>query len=512
MLSPPRRPLLIVAALALRAAALQVWQPASIKRDIYSVQIWANDQYVDRQKYLRMLDALHKPALGQIGLVSGVDFASMVKFDYTRAMGSKVFIVPTLEFDNFVNSAPEVNKTMHDYVESGHLMIVGLGDPDGMDHPVEFINTVFGLSLKGSVITPGEPLERQEITGFAWPFEKAPESLPYVDNVFGVEKGSLPENAYKVYGQGDSTGVFIIPYGSGLIVGIGLDYTQDNVAEQEPWRDVLRIAVDEGRFLDKIRLGMSVIRHQGSTFGKIEAHGNWSSDGREELSGNGLQCWGWRKTLNCDPSGPRDIRGDRNCSAIIPVGESGFCECEGYVQTAAAPCEHRLINCGNECAKIDRRYRSLYGDSYDPPGVHEMHRLIEDAYKEHTTNMMHKADVAVANVDNMVKAMKQARDDVYDKINKLKDPPMWKALDSAGREAESAGKTVSDMSSMANPFLPDSVWTFPKNHPQPPPPPYSRHMPINPVYQAWLKDNLAAVAATPLPGPPPGAPSGEMPL
>lgn len=493
------RAILLFVSDAPTATSLSLRQPNTLKKDLHSVQIFSNDKYVDRQKYLRLVDAISKPVLGQKGLTTGIDFASMVKFDVTKVMASRVMIIPEMEFDNILTLAPEVNKTLKHYVESGHLLMVGLADPEGMDNPVTFLNNVFGLSLEASAVTPGSDLSREEIDGFAWPFEKAPETLPYVDNVYGVTRGSLPSFAYKVYVQGDSIGVFILPYGGGLIVGYGLDYGADDSPGSEPWRTVLRLIVDEGRFLDKIRLGMSVIRHQGSTFGRIEARGNWSETGREDLPPKGLACKAWRRTLNCDPSGPRDFHGDKNCTAIVPEGESGFCECEGYVQTAAAPCNHRLISCKSECAKIDRRYKDVYGDAYKPPGLHEMHDLVEDAYRAHHENMMSKADEAVANVDAMVKAMKNAHDEVADKLKAYKDVPMWKQLHEAGRAAADQGKKAQDMASLAHPFLPDSPWTFPKTHPNPPPPPYSRYMETNPTYQAWLKENLAYVKNTPVP-------------
>lgn len=474
-------------------------QPNTLKKDIHTVQIFGNDKYVDRQKYLRLLDALAKPAMGQVGLMTGVDFATMVKFDVTKVMASRVFVIPSLEFDNMATLDPEVKKVMKNYVESGHVVIMELTDPEGMDNGVTFLNEVYDLNLVGSAMAAGEDLQREDVDGFAWPFEKCPETLPYVDNIFGVSRASMPAGSYPVYTQGDSVGLFIIPFGSGLIMGVGLDYTAPDAPTYQGWRDVVRVAIDEGRFLDKIRLGMAVVRHQGSTFGKVEANGNWSHNGRDNLPPNGLKCVAWRKTLNCDPSGPRDFHGDKNCSAIVPQGESGFCECEGYVQTAAAPCNHRMINCAKECKFIAQRYKDLYGAGRKSPTIQDMHAVVQSAYNEHMERMMHKADVAVANVDAMTKAMKQAHDDVNAKLNNYREVPMWKQMADAGRSAEQAGKTVRDMASMAHPFLNSSEWTYPNSHPNPPPPPYSRYMPINPTYQGWLHDNIDEVKATPGP-------------
>lgn len=114
---------------------------------------------------------------------------------------------------------------------------------------------------------------------------------------------------------------------------------------------------------------------------------------------------------------------------------------------------------------------------------------------------MHKADVAIASVDGMVKAMKQAQDDVYGRLAKYKDPPIWKQLHDVGVKAEESGNTIHGMASMANPFLPDSVWSFPTNAPNPPPPPYSRYMNVNPIYQDYIKKHAYEISQTPAPQP-----------
>lgn len=477
----------------------EIEQPNTQKLEIFSVEVFSNDKYINRDKYLRMVDGLEKHTLGKPGLLSGTDFGNLAAWFPTKVRGSKCFLLPAQETDSILKLDPGVNKTLREYVESGHVMIVTLADPLGMDEPVEMINQIFNFSLVGAAVTPGEKVLREETEGFAWPFSKATADLPYADKVFAVSKNSLPKDSYKVYSEGENVAVFIIPYGNGLIIGYGFDFTDPNSANVAEWRNILRISVDMGRFLDKIRLGNSVVQQQGPTFGKIEPYGNWTSSGREKLPPNGLGCMGWRKTLNCDPSGPRDFHGDRSCEDIIPQGESGFCECDNYVQTASAPCEHRLINCKQECSKVAQRYRMLYGGAYQAPDGHMMKQLIEHSYQTHHENMMNKADTAIASVDAMVKSMKMAQDDVNARIGGYKDPPIWKQLDEVGRQAEGAGKTIKGMATMANPFLKDSVWSYPTAAPDPPPPPYSRYMNVNPIYQNFVKDNLFTIKNTPQP-------------
>jgi len=481
------------------AASLLRGGPNNAKLEIFPVEIFSNDKYINRDKYLRMLDALEKHTLGTPGLLSGTDFGNMVAWFPTKVRGSKCFLLPVQETDSILNLHPGVNQTLREYVESGHVMIVTLSDPLEMDQPVEMLNQVFNLSLVGAAVTPGSKVTREETEGFAWPFTKATATLPYADKVFAVSRSSLPKDSYKVYAEGENVAVFIIPYGNGLVIGYGFDFTDANSANVAEWRNILRISVDMGRFLDKIRLGNSVVQHQGPTFGKIEPYGNWSSTGKEKLPANGLGCLGWRKTLNCDPSGPRDFKGDRTCDDIVPQGESGFCECDNYVQTAVAPCEHRLINCKQECSKVQQRYRKLYGEAYAAPDGHMMKQLVEHSYKTHHENMMNKADVAISSVDAMVKSMKMAQDDVNARIGSYKDPPIWKQLDEAGRQAEGAGKQIKGMATMANPFLPNSIWSYPTAAPDPPPPGYSRFMNVNPTYQKYVTDNIYDIKNTPAP-------------
>ncbi|KAI9909650.1 hypothetical protein PsorP6_015125 [Peronosclerospora sorghi] len=48
---------------------------------------------------------------------------------------------------------------------------------------------------------------------------------------------------------------------------------------------------------------------------------------KEQLRNLGdYECIGWRQTRNCTPSGERDVENDRNCSALISNGVSGYCE------------------------------------------------------------------------------------------------------------------------------------------------------------------------------------------
>merc|ERR1719473_914019 len=69
-----------------------------------------------------------------------------------------------------------------------------------------------------------------------------------------------------------------------------------------------------------------------------------------------LSCVGWKKTLNCDPSGPRDPNNDKDCTETVSSEESGFCECGDFTklndtQFAAVPCTHPPFTCDAMCLK-----------------------------------------------------------------------------------------------------------------------------------------------------------------
>merc|ERR1719359_1322126 len=118
---------------------------------------------------------------------------------------------------------------------------------------------------------------------------------------------------------------------------------------------------------------------------------------------------------------------------------------------------------------------------------------------EYYNKMMNRADNAVQSVDEFVRSMKQVNDELNTKLKGYTDPPIWKQIDTAGREAEAAGKRVSDMARVADSFLPSSTWTYPnpvtpvpgKQEPQPPLKlgyprrGFTPYMPANKVFEDW---------------------------
>lgn len=69
------------------------------------------------------------------------------------------------------------------------------------------------------------------------------------------------------------------------------------------------------------------------------------------------RCIKWRQTGGCDPKGPREKHGDRNCNEEIATGISGYCQCSVGSQKMMArqsTCDHRPFTCDKECLLVLR--------------------------------------------------------------------------------------------------------------------------------------------------------------
>lgn len=71
-----------------------------------------------------------------------------------------------------------------------------------------------------------------------------------------------------------------------------------------------------------------------------------------------LKCVKWRQTGGCNPKGPRERHGDKNCNEEIPTGSSGYCQCgteSDKIRVRESTCDHRPFKCSTECLQV-RRY------------------------------------------------------------------------------------------------------------------------------------------------------------
>lgn len=74
-------------------------------------------------------------------------------------------------------------------------------------------------------------------------------------------------------------------------------------------------------------------------------------DGAAASDAHDVYCVKWRTTKSCDPHGVREPRKDAACSATIPSGISGFCECEGRRRVREVDCDHHAFTCDDACAE-----------------------------------------------------------------------------------------------------------------------------------------------------------------
>merc|ERR1719421_397410 len=169
--------------------------------------------------------------------------------------------------------------------------------------------------------------------------------------------------------------------------------------------------------------------------------------------GGGLACVKWRKTLNCEPSGPRDPLSDKDCSVTIPGTESGFCECEGYVHTAAVPCNHRPVQCEMECHKVVKLVREVFGANYTHKAKDKGGSTEFAAGQDPYTRARVYGDKAVTSVNEAVTAANAGLAAAKDMIARMMSLKPWTEIAKAGKKAEEAGMKAQDLSKVARPFI-----------------------------------------------------------
>jgi len=182
--------------------------------------------------------------------------------------------------------------------------------------------------------------------------------------------------------------------------------------------------------------------------------------------GTGLACVMWRRTLKDTPSGPRDPLGDKACTAEIHLGEEGFCECQGYVHTAAVGKVHNTFTCADECAKLQKIHREVFGagstaTAGGAPSVVEgsvnsnastgIGGLSPEA-RARAFGEKAKSDVATA-VQSATDALQSARSI----MGKMMDMQPWDEMRQAGWRAEQAGLRVQELARLARPVIYEQV-------------------------------------------------------
>merc|ERR1719473_1576604 len=388
------------------------------------VRVWANNDYIDSDKYTREMNTLNDFGVSPI-----------VRLEL-RDPSMSTLILPELEFRDLLRveggARPRsVDIPMADYVrnyvESGKAFVVTLATEVGLNYPVQLMHDVFGWNLT-SVELPSGAADIMDVSGLAYAFEGGPPTLPINgigSPVHAVVAASLPRSARCVYGTASFSGacvLAVVPMELGVVVLYG--YPSLSVVATPEWDQVLELCAQLGRKLP-------ILLRENATISGVSNTNDEPLNiyGADRGKGN---CVAWRRTLNCLPSGPRAPLEDRNCSDLIPPTESGFCECANKQLTAAASCSHSTFTCDNECGKVGHQYRDVYGERYVPPTAQDMIAQLSDADAAFARARRH-ADNAVQQVSSTIaKAMKHGTN-----VKKFlaSQPDPWITLDEAGRES-----------------------------------------------------------------------------
>lgn len=168
---------------------------------------------------------------------------------------------------------------------------------------------------------------------------------------------------------------------------------------------------------------------------------------KERLLGGalGLACVAWRKSGNCDPSGPRDMMEDKECTTSISALEAGFCECDGGFQTAALPCGHGPINCQNECGQVSRGFAAPYYDLHGSATRKQLEKTSRDGDLEH---WQHEAE---ASVEQAVLSSNAGLAEAKYLMDSIHKSPPWQGPYDFGSRLIKANKELHDLAKASQP-------------------------------------------------------------
>lgn len=196
-------------------------------------------------------------------------------------------------------------------------------------------------------------------------------------------------------------------------------------------------------------------------------------------------CTAFRRTLQCNPSGPRDAKSDKGCQQVVNSDESGYCECGGYAQFAAVDCKHRPFTCEVMCVKFavvtgkTAFYRNkalgtaeaqalldnlMWKNQTDMEAMRMMATEVQDYMDramQYTTDTSNQAKASMAKFLDMMKAAR-AKDAAkaaaaMDKYRKdLKDKP-WLRIYENGGKMIAAGQGLQAKVADVLPFDPQTV-------------------------------------------------------
>lgn len=113
----------------------------------------------------------------------------------------------------------------------------------------------------------------------------------------------------------------------------------------------------------------------GESGGPVYYTQAWAGENAGDTKRGSGKCTAFRRTLECNPSGPREPQQDKGCAYVVTSGESGYCECGDYAQFAAVSCDHRPFTCDVMCLKfavVTKRQAYFHGLKLGPVAAQTM--------------------------------------------------------------------------------------------------------------------------------------------
>ncbi len=160
------------------------------------------------------------------------------------ANNNQVIAIPSIEGESLFQALPTTTRNViRDYVSNGGGLFT-LGEPSTA---TELLNGLFGFNLQENFFGGQLLLNTTNATGTI--FETGPDSLPPRGFIDPLSINSLPEGTISFYDnisnstEQDSSGVFVSPFGEGLIGFNGFNYT---TAPEEAggWPEATRLTVE----------------------------------------------------------------------------------------------------------------------------------------------------------------------------------------------------------------------------------------------------------------------------
>lgn len=160
------------------------------------------------------------------------------------ANSNQVIAIPSIEGESLFQALPTTTRNViRSFVSNGGGLLT-LGEPITA---IELLDGLFGFNLQENFFGGQLLLNTSNAAGTV--FETGPNSLPPTAFIDPLSINSLPQGTISFYDnisnstEQDSSGVFVSPFGEGLIGFNGFNYTT-SPAEAGGWPDATRLTVE----------------------------------------------------------------------------------------------------------------------------------------------------------------------------------------------------------------------------------------------------------------------------